>query len=475
MSKQRLLIMSLGLVLSAPLPAMAAEVTYGPVARQETLWSIAKRLRPNESVTVQQTMLALYHKNPQAFHKRNINTLLKGSVLDIPTVTEISRYGQQQAVRETRTQNRNWRNGTNLSSTSSGGQRALEQQVSRLRKQLRDANARNERLEGRLAQVTRQRGSAEAEANAAVQAQLERLKSELSDLKTVLGQKDNHIKTLRTSLKSASETIKSQHADNLRIYNKLQEVSPETAAQEQAAAPPSEQASSLKLSSVEEDNQARAAEQDAAQANAANVNEAAKEATAAEDKAPEAQGENAKSQDKKADQADSVWADENAETTAATEQTEQAVTDNPDNAAASADSADADDSADNDASAPLFDPRPANNSQMQATNDVRQTSDDSAVIIGDNARSKTSNSFLSDKLNIGGVQISLLTAAVVLACLLFIGLLLWRAYAQQREIDRLKEEERLRGEKMRERLVANSKTDLERLKMDNPPPVEDEG
>jgi len=450
---------------------MAAEVTYGPVARQETLWSIAKRLRPNESVTVQQTMLALYHKNPDAFHKRNINTLLKGRVLDIPTAAEISRYGQQQAIRETRIQNRNWRNGTNLSSTSSTAsvRPALKQKVRRLRQQLREANARNERLEGRLAQVTRQRSNAEAQANAAVKAQLERLKSELGDLKTVLGQKDNHIKTLRNSLKSASETIKKQHADNLRIYNKLQEVSPETAAQEQAAAP-NEQASSLKLSSVEEDNQARPTE-----ASAQTSTETAQEEAA--DAASEAK------QDSKTDQTDSVWADENADTAASKEQPEQASkdtetdTDNPDNTAASADAPD------NDASAPLLDPRPANNGQMQATNDVRQTGEDSAVIIGDNANSKSlaanngdsQGDFLTNKLTIGGVQISLLTAAVVLACLLFIGLLLWRAYAQQREIDRLKAEERLRGEKMRERLVANSKTDLERLKMDNPPPVEDEG
>ena len=40
---------------------------YGPTGQNETLWSIATKLRPNTRLSVQQTLLAIYKLNPQAF------------------------------------------------------------------------------------------------------------------------------------------------------------------------------------------------------------------------------------------------------------------------------------------------------------------------------------------------------------------------------------------------------------------------
>ena len=58
---------------------------YGPVARGETLWRIASRLRP-EGVSVQQMMQALYQENPRAFSKPGLDYLMAGVTLQVPTV-----------------------------------------------------------------------------------------------------------------------------------------------------------------------------------------------------------------------------------------------------------------------------------------------------------------------------------------------------------------------------------------------------
>ena len=100
----------LGLLLSVSVsiqPATAAN-TYGPTTGQETLWSIASRLRPTYAVSTQQMMLAIRAKNPQAFTVSNINALKKGSVLKLPTLAEIQQLDRIQALRNARQQNRHW-------------------------------------------------------------------------------------------------------------------------------------------------------------------------------------------------------------------------------------------------------------------------------------------------------------------------------------------------------------------------------
>ena len=52
---------------------------YGPVRRGQTLWAVANAVRPAPSVTVPQTMLALYRKNPTAFAPGQLNNLYMGT------------------------------------------------------------------------------------------------------------------------------------------------------------------------------------------------------------------------------------------------------------------------------------------------------------------------------------------------------------------------------------------------------------
>lgn len=72
---------------------------YGPTSTNETLWSIASRFRPSNGVSVQQTLLAIYRLNPQAFDNQNIHELIPGSSLRIPSLAQVSVESTEQAVR----------------------------------------------------------------------------------------------------------------------------------------------------------------------------------------------------------------------------------------------------------------------------------------------------------------------------------------------------------------------------------------
>ena len=85
--------------------SLAPGSVYGPTTSSDTLWGIATRMRPNNSVSVQQVMLAIQDLNPDAFIGGNINRLKRGEVLRVPTLGQIQRLGQGEAIRVVRAQN----------------------------------------------------------------------------------------------------------------------------------------------------------------------------------------------------------------------------------------------------------------------------------------------------------------------------------------------------------------------------------
>ncbi len=78
---------------------------YGITGPGDTLWKIALEVRPDRSVSVQQTMLALKAANPEAFINDNINLLKAGHVLRIPEANTIRSESLGSAVAEVRVQN----------------------------------------------------------------------------------------------------------------------------------------------------------------------------------------------------------------------------------------------------------------------------------------------------------------------------------------------------------------------------------
>ncbi|MGY3942942.1 FimV/HubP family polar landmark protein [Aeromonas tecta] len=87
----------------------SAQGSYGPVRPTDTLWSLASKHRPSNRVTVYQTMVAIYDKNPRSFADGNINHILVGSHIQLPSAAEASRITDAQARQRFNSDNASWK------------------------------------------------------------------------------------------------------------------------------------------------------------------------------------------------------------------------------------------------------------------------------------------------------------------------------------------------------------------------------
>ncbi len=75
----------------------------------ETLWSIAQKLKPDDTISAQQIMLAILKQNPDAFLNNNINTLKAHAVLTIPDFDAIIALSKDEAKGIVKGHNADWR------------------------------------------------------------------------------------------------------------------------------------------------------------------------------------------------------------------------------------------------------------------------------------------------------------------------------------------------------------------------------
>ncbi len=101
-------------------PAAADE--YGPIRRSETLWSIAERVRPDDSISMHQMMLALLRANPDAFVNGNMNLLKAGATLKVPARDEVVALSAREALAETRRQYSEWKSDSDKVADAPGEQ-----------------------------------------------------------------------------------------------------------------------------------------------------------------------------------------------------------------------------------------------------------------------------------------------------------------------------------------------------------------
>jgi len=109
---------------AVPAPAPPARAAApAPVTRSgdgievnegNTLWSIAKSVRPSGS-TVYQTLEAIYRANPEAFLQNNVNLMLKGAILRVPPAEEIRALDSKASERLLAEHTQAWRPGTPVS------------------------------------------------------------------------------------------------------------------------------------------------------------------------------------------------------------------------------------------------------------------------------------------------------------------------------------------------------------------------
>ena len=170
------------------------------VNRNDSLWEIAERVRPDSEVTVQQTMLAIQRGNPQAFIDNNINRLKSGQVLRIPGRNEITSLTVREAVADVSRQNREWRG------------RSQVAQLDATRRTSSVATDSGKSVDGQLAIVSGDAASGRGQdlggdavgGNAVLQTelamtreQLDKLSRENAELKSRLKDLDDQIATLK--------------------------------------------------------------------------------------------------------------------------------------------------------------------------------------------------------------------------------------------------------------------------------------
>ena len=101
---------------ASPAAAPAPRATYTPagnadyrIKKGDTAWSLADALRPDQSVSVEQMMLAMLRTNPESFINDNVNGLKRGYILRVPDRNEITSVSQAEAVALVRQQHALWR------------------------------------------------------------------------------------------------------------------------------------------------------------------------------------------------------------------------------------------------------------------------------------------------------------------------------------------------------------------------------
>lgn len=112
------------LVASVILPTMAQDVVqirgpknatedysgivYGPVKSDDTLWRIAGRYRLNQTLSIYQIMEGIYRLNPDSFEQQNLNLMVDGAMLRLPSERYVQRIDAAAAKRRAEQDEQSW-------------------------------------------------------------------------------------------------------------------------------------------------------------------------------------------------------------------------------------------------------------------------------------------------------------------------------------------------------------------------------
>ena len=88
------------------------------VTASDTLWQIAENLRLGPSLTTEQVMMAIFSQNPTAFIDSNMNSLMTGVTLSIPSKVTIEKISAREARDETVRQYKSWKGEKQIESAS---------------------------------------------------------------------------------------------------------------------------------------------------------------------------------------------------------------------------------------------------------------------------------------------------------------------------------------------------------------------
>ena len=185
--------------------------------RSSTLYSIAMASRPNQSVTVQQTMLAIQRLNPTSFGDGNINRLYAGEILRLPTEQQILQLSAAEALEAVLLQNqeaeinsveqRQISEAAGIAATAATGDQlsVVVTETAELEKENSVLGARIEELENRLA-ISQEELAKAARERVDFIARLEAIESQITAAQEIIKLQDAQLAELTQSLAAAAET-----------------------------------------------------------------------------------------------------------------------------------------------------------------------------------------------------------------------------------------------------------------------------
>ena len=221
-------------------PAPAAQrstsaVSEYRVKQDDTLWSMANRMRPDSSVSVEQMMLALVRKNPEAFINENINGVKRGYILRMPDRNEATQLDRQQAISQAKEHAALWRE-YSQAAVSQAPASSMEAEATSI-----DGMATaDDAAAGHLSIVgaSKSDGSEHAGANQDPDSEVSRLKQELAMAREQLESERIEKEGLRTKLSDLEQKVQSviqmDDGELAKLQEDLQQQQAESAEQPEA-------------------------------------------------------------------------------------------------------------------------------------------------------------------------------------------------------------------------------------------------
>ncbi len=184
------------------------------VRANDTLWEIAASVRPNRSVSIHQTMIAIQRENPEAFINNNINLLKSGQILRIPDQNDMADLVQREAVREVAVQNAAWSgddevSGAQLSGSSLYDDTEEETSEPEGRLSLSSPDDAFDSSEGRTSGSAADSSTEALENELAItMEQLDKSSRENSDLRSKVSSLEEQIETMERMVEVSNESLR---------------------------------------------------------------------------------------------------------------------------------------------------------------------------------------------------------------------------------------------------------------------------
>jgi len=190
------------------LPAATSSADQYRVQQNDTLWGIANRMRPDSSISVEQMMLALVRKNPEAFIRENMNGVKRGYILRMPDRDALTQVDRQQAVEQAREHSALWREYSHAAASSSPAS-SMEADAMGDAMDAGSAGEQARDADGHLSIMGAGEGGEHTGSNQDIDAQVNQLKQDLAIANEQLESERLEKEDLRSRLAELEQRVKS--------------------------------------------------------------------------------------------------------------------------------------------------------------------------------------------------------------------------------------------------------------------------